>query len=88
MKLPKVSCKYGSPMGRSDDHIDGKCKLSHVSLNSGGYDNGGAYWGYGIALWVCTDAENNMLFVRAQTRSSAKYAVLAHPLSHDVTFFR
>lgn len=57
VKLSKVSCRYGAPMGRAGAHPgdDPHCtmRVSRVRLNSGGYDNGGAYWGLGQPLWYC-----------------------------------
>lgn len=63
MKLAKVSCKYGAPMGRAGDTREGFCafaasefaaprvRLARVPIDQGGYDNGGAYWGVGVPLW-------------------------------------
>lgn len=50
MKLAKLDCKYGAPMGRTGKDLTGnlgaiKLHLQHVPLDSGGYDEGGAYWG-------------------------------------------
>jgi hypothetical protein len=48
--------------------------LRRVPLNSGGYDEGGAYWGTGHALWwaYCfTDQFEYQQFVRAASRTSA-----------------
>ena len=50
-KLPDVSCRYGAPHGRNEYHVDdkerfdGRLHLRHAPLDSGGYDEGGAYWG-------------------------------------------
>ncbi len=47
--ITNVNCKYGAPMGRPNvgDTADNKrtfnCK---VPLDNGGYDKGGAYWGF------------------------------------------
>ena len=78
-KLPKVPCKYGAPMGRSDSIIDPdapvKFSLQHVPLNSGGYDAGGAYWGHDERLyWACGYVESDLfeIFTRAQNRNDAK----------------
>ncbi len=48
-KFENVSSKYGAPMGRHTGptiSYGGKITLQRVRLNSGGYDNGGAYWGF------------------------------------------
>ncbi len=72
---PKVSCKYGAPMGRYSDPIerfaDSKVHLQIVSINSGGYDSGGAYWGTGIALW-CVWNDEYVAYFRAMNRRLAK----------------
>lgn len=52
-----VNCKFGAPMGRTDNppkffgdldqNWDGIPYFDRiVPLDSGGYDKGGAYWGY------------------------------------------
>lgn len=47
--LPKVSSRYGAPMGRHSDPLHSfaglKVSLRRVPLDGGGYDEGGAYWG-------------------------------------------
>lgn len=61
--ITKVNCKYGAPMGRPNvnncpnEIVNGQvmqyvgktfdCK---ITLNNGGYDKGGAYWGIGREL--------------------------------------
>lgn len=72
--------KYGAQMGRrSDLRLDtvSKCKLHRVRLDSGGYDQGGAYWGItGGALYYveATDGEDEgkILYVRGASRDDAK----------------
>jgi hypothetical protein len=54
--LPNVNCQFGAPMGRGEAHAADaqapiKFWLSRVYLNSGGYDSGGAYWGFGGLLY-------------------------------------
>ncbi len=56
---PNVSSRYGAPMGRytgnPDPDAQGKFSLRRVTLDSGGYDSGGAYWGHGEPLyWYCS----------------------------------
>lgn len=67
--------RYGASMGRAIDFVDGHltgCKLYMVRLNSGGYDNGGAYWGTGKPLYCLTDADDNAIgFQRAVDRRQA-----------------
>jgi hypothetical protein len=53
--ITPVNCQYGAPMGRPnigtapDNKRTFNCK---VPLDSGGYDKGGAYWGYPSNLRV------------------------------------
>ena len=60
-----------------------RMSLQRVKLDSGGYDAGGAYWGYGEPLWRASDDTSNPtldtieLFFRAPTREQAKRHVLA-----------
>ena len=86
MKLPNVSSKYGAPMGRFTQHSDPtlpyKFSLARVYLDSGGYDNGGAYWGSGAPLYVATATvsasdESPEFYLRARDRNDAKAQVIA-----------
>lgn len=88
MKLSNVSSKYGAPMGRrSDIDLYGKVRLARVRLDSGGYDNGGAYWGHGEPLWRALDTEGNEQFLRAVSREAAKKSLL-NDFKFKVTFCR
>ena len=87
---PNVSSKYGAPMGRMSrnwlDCDSGKIHLRRIRLNSGGYDQGGAYWGIGAPLYWACDQDGNDMFLRASSRESAKRQIMEeHP---DATFFR
>jgi len=71
----------GASMGRSNiilsEDIESTVKayLQPVYLDSGAYDKGGAYWGFGQPLYVCFfDGinEGNEMFVRAWSREDAK----------------
>lgn len=72
--MPTVSTRYGAPMGRRDDVLDfsepNSINLFEVKLDSGGYDNGGAYWGRGDPLFVARQG-GAMCFVRAENRLGA-----------------
>lgn len=75
--VPPVSSKYGAPMGRASDTLDpdGILKAEEVELDEGGYDAGGAYWGFrpaGQSLFALQDGRGNISFVDA---SSAKAAL-------------
>jgi len=86
IELSNVSSKYGAPMGRTNREVSGKCYLQQVRFDSGAYDSGGAYWGFGELLWVCQDSEGNQFFTRAWRREDAKANVLKY--NKTVTFYR
>lgn len=78
----KVHSKYGAPMGRDyqDGAPVGRMSLVRVRINSGGYDDGGAYWGIGQPLYCATDSSDETeirVFVRAPDRQTAKSLVRA-----------
>ncbi len=68
-----VTSMYGAPMGRAEygRFPLGKVRLFRVRINSGGYDDGGAYWGVGQPLYCATDDGNYREFTRAWTREEA-----------------
>jgi hypothetical protein len=100
---PRLDCKYGAPMGRPTlscywDKAGERVELEvipnarpfhlvRVPLNSGGYDKGGAYWGFPNDLWGFIGPIDDVRgFVRAKTRQEAKEHVLdLHP---HARFFR
>jgi hypothetical protein len=74
-KLSNVSSPYGAPMGRRTycDNQEAKCSLFKVRLDSGGYDGGGAYFGFGNPLYCCRDDNGQVqLFRRAINRKTVK----------------
>ena len=82
-QLPKVNATRGAPMGRGEFSREpvGKVHLICVTLDCGGYDDGGAYWGIGEPLYHAYDdslsSDHNAgrgvyRFVRAQSRAHAK----------------
>lgn len=83
--VPKVSGRYGAPMGRHNR--DGgfaivpngrRCTLVQIPLDSGGYDQGGAYWGHsrGERLYGFIGPISDIVaYVRAKDREAAKAAV-------------
>lgn len=95
LQLSKGYSKYGAQMGRRSqtpsEYVKGKLRLYQVRLDSGGYDNGGAYWGHGEPLWRCMgeteDPEMEIdWFFRASTRHEAKAIVRdSYP---EADFFR
>lgn len=80
-QFTKVDSQYGAPMGRAEYNKPPtkarKVRLYRVNLDSGGYDDGGAYWGLGGPLWCAeanedsTGQETYRAFVRAPNRRAA-----------------
>ena len=83
-KLCKAYSQYGASMGRIDNITEKnhpvKFKLYRVSIDCGGYDNGGAYWGNGGGRLYRAygDGEEFIqeMFFRAFNREDAKQQVL------------
>ena len=88
---PKVNCSYGAPMGRQSrnwiDADSGRIYLRRIRLDSGGYDNGGAYWGIGAPLYWASDIDGNDIFLRAQSRDAAKRE-LREMFGQELRFFQ
>ncbi len=56
-QFPKVNSTYGAPMGRREYGTpETPARLFKVNLDSGAYDDGGAYWGHDIPLY-CLSTE-------------------------------
>ena len=75
-QFDRVNSRFGAPMGRCDtvpalDETRRTVRLFRVNLDSGGYDDGGAYWGHGTALWCARDRSGEEKFVRAVDRLQA-----------------
>lgn len=74
-QFPTVNCRYGAPMGRPTYPIREKgfkdIQLFKVRLDSGGYDDGGAYWGNRYNSLYCARNEESQEFVRAYSREHA-----------------
>lgn len=73
-----VSSARGAPMGRRNaadlDTGPRRVRLFAVRLDSGGYDDGGAYWGIrrpGLRLWCARDADGAQRFADAASREAA-----------------
>lgn len=97
MKLSKAYSARGADMGRVatlpiDSKVNVKLHLIRVRLDSGGYDNGGAYWGLGEPLYLTYSdeeypskvgaypmgrSERVWYFLRASNRNEAKELVRA-----------
>jgi hypothetical protein len=93
-QFPRTSFPYGAPMGRATSTPEGpaglfkdKCRLFQVRLDSGGYDDGGAYWGRDLPLYCCESVDGTLrTFTRHPSREAAKAAILAK--FPAVTFYR
>lgn len=81
LKLYKLDCSRGAPMGRSYFHATGLTKpqfqLERIPLVDGAYDCAGAYWGAPDDLW-CADFTTPLTgtqivhyYVRAKDREAA-----------------
>lgn len=74
-----VNTSRGAPMGRPHspdlDTSPRSVRLFKVRLDSGAYDDGGAYWGHGQQLWCARDSQGGEQFVRASSRIAAAAAL-------------
>lgn len=90
--LPAVNSRYGAPLGRHG-HDEGallpgdRVYLRRLRLDSGGYDEGGAYWGHGQPIYWAYALDGALdITMRARTRDAVKAALLAdYP---GIKFFR
>lgn len=85
-QFENVSVKYGAPMGRAsrqfeDAHKARSVSLFRVNLDSGGYDDGGAYWGLDKPLYCAVADCGGRQFTRAHNRA---HAAAIFGLSNDV----
>ena len=94
LKLPKVDCRYGAPMGRRTVTTERahpvKFHLRRVHLTQG-YDNGGAYWGAPSDLWRAWGAgaeDEQVIYVRASTRVGAKCQITMKENFPNAKFYR
>lgn len=102
-QFSEVNSTYGAPMGRREYRNPGDLaprtvRLFRVRLDSGGYDDGGAYWGHGDPLYCATLTDEAQAsgefndyreFTRARSRFDAAALLdieprtLAVPLKFD-----
>ncbi len=84
--ITDVPGTYGAPMGRSTwpDEPIARCHLFRVRLDSGGYDQGGAYWGTPENLWCVTDGQAFRWFCRAPSRREAWKLILDEWPGYDI----
>lgn len=73
-----VDCSRGAPMGRPyrspapDVAPPAILRVRRVRIDSGGYDDGGAYWGLGAPLWQLHGGNGAVSnFYRACTKRAA-----------------
>ena len=92
-KFPIACNQYGASMGRRDNMTETnfpvKFHLERIRLDSGGYDNGGAYWGNGAPLYYAHGdgaEERQEVFLRAYNRDDAKKQLRA--AYHKCSFYR
>jgi hypothetical protein len=67
--------QYGADMGRRSDlpqDAEGPLTVRHVALDEGGYDPGGAYWGTPNDLYVVSDDDGRVRYLRAKSPDEAK----------------
>lgn len=76
--LRDVGGHYGAPMGRSNGvnrTPEGPVSVFRVTLDRGGYDEGGAYWGTPDNLFCAEDGEGFREFWRADSKADAQAKV-------------
>lgn len=94
----QVNTSYGAPMGRPENgyisvDVPRSIRLFRVNLDSGGYDDGGAYWGHGDPLYCARDNDGNQWFTRAYSRRAAALLLgipdtaLIRPLGADALHY-
>ena len=84
LKLEKLDCKYGAPMGRPDVPPTGgnppaNLWLEELDSDDADYDTGGAYWGTSDRegwVWCAWNADGVQIFVRGKDRIEARQNVL------------
>lgn len=91
-QFENVSSRYGAPMGRHCvpdlDTTPRTVRLFRVRLDSGGYDDGGAYWGHGGVIWAAIDKDGDLQTVRAGSRLRAAFELGIPPFALRVPLDR
>ena len=84
LALDAASSIYGASMGRGSFYYltqDKKVYCQRVTIDSQGYDRGGAYWGIGKPLYCVFQPEGDLrVFVRADSNKQAKEQVMGDVL--------
>ena len=78
--FPPVSCTYGAPMGRRNEHPEpgepvGRVHLRRIRWTDGAYDEGGAYWGMGEPVYCAWSRSGFRYYFRALNRGEAQRTV-------------
>lgn len=80
--FPPLSCRYGAPMGRSDNGpspTPDRLHLVRARMSAcGAYDAGGAYWGTGTPLYCAWSADGFRRYFRAPSRRAALAIAAEH----------
>jgi hypothetical protein len=85
MGAPRRGASHGRPSNETPTLI-GRVTLRRIRINSGGYDDMGAYWGIGAPLYGAMDDADWSLYFRAADRADAKAIIReTHP---DARFTR
>ena len=74
-----VRCTYGAPMGRPDisDYLRGeediprRFRVERIRWTDGGYDQGGAYWGSGLPVYLAVF--NGLTLPPGETEPTEEY---------------
>lgn len=91
LKLEKVDCRYGAPMGRPNilpaTNAKIKLHLEKMPMVDGDYDSGYCYWGKvkGLDMYVAW-VEQVRIYVKTASREDAKAKV--RELLPAATFYR
>lgn len=85
-RLSNGCSRYGADMGRRNHPAEDaseslKFRVYQMTIDSGGYDNGGAYWGCGEPMFraIAEDSDGELVehFMRARNRDAAKAEISA-----------
>lgn len=85
-----VKTKYGAPIGRGSDKPSFNAQrvtIHNVPIDSGGYDDGGAYWGIGQTIFAFIDSDGGIEYSRhASSRAAIDHALENYAPETVVTF--
>jgi hypothetical protein len=84
LKDNPVNCSRGAPMGAASVAVsDQPLHLQELEMVDGAYDRSGTYWGaysreQGAMYCAFSEDLETCIYVRAHSRSHAKYLIIAH----------